>query len=248
MSYRIADYFPSQCTGETARNVTCDQRFREYIDDANLPCVRGQRGVHEATHQHNRDVGVDHPQRLRELRTRHVGHRFVRQHGMEALRRCAEPLERSDARRKTHRLVAELGDGLLTQPPWSSTLASSRCHVDKLPDMSIEVLKAILIHEPKVLEWRMDRSTARHRIADHLIYLLSTLARQADQHLRAFAGCERIDEVKLERHFVRSDGRDDFHAALAYVLVPFPGVGRAFARRGGAETSLHGAVFFLPSS
>ena len=87
----------------------------EHVDD---PC--GQRAFAQlraavAAHEYDRDLRSQLPDFTRKLGPREIGHRFVAQHEVEALRFLAKRLQGGEARGKSHRLVAKLGKRLFRE-------------------------------------------------------------------------------------------------------------------------------------
>src|SRR5262249_54082367 len=74
---------------------------------------------------------------------------------------------------------------------WSTHISlwfyGARIH-EHLPDMAVEVLKAMPVHEPIVLGFHVGAAAGRDRLRDQFVHLPTVLARKRDQHLRTLGG------------------------------------------------------------
>src|SRR5262245_25648164 len=61
-------------------------------------------------------------------------------------------------------------------------------HEEDLPDMAVEVSKAMSIHEPVVLWLAVGAAAGGHSLGDQLIDLAPVLGRQCDQHFGGLRG------------------------------------------------------------
>ena len=83
----------TQHASEAAGDVARDQWLSQHFDDTGFLRTRVQSGSDITAHQHNGYIGMQFANLFCELRARHIGHRFIGKHGIEALRRRAKGFE-----------------------------------------------------------------------------------------------------------------------------------------------------------
>src|SRR5215469_5343976 len=87
----------------------------------------------------------------------------------------------------------------------STLLDGARVHVEHLPNMAVEVLKAVSVHEAVVLGFGINLAAGGDRLRDQVVHLASVFTGQRDQHLRALRGIrEALGTNCLNLGWVRS--------------------------------------------
>src|SRR4029450_4298178 len=82
-------------------------------------------------------------------------------------------------------------------------------HIDQFPDMAIEILKAMAIHESLVLRFSRRTSAACDSLFNQLINLCAALARKADKNLRVFLCiADRLVRERCEETLSQQHGKD----------------------------------------
>ena len=100
--------------------------------------------------------------------------------------------------------------------PWALTLLDRRrIHVSEFPDVSVEVLKSVAVHEALILRLLVGRSTGSYCFANQLVDFVPALRRQAHQDFGVL-GCvtnllrrEALELVLHQQHNINDRADDD---------------------------------------
>jgi hypothetical protein len=75
----------------------------------------------------------------------------------------------------------------------------ARIHVEQLPNMAVEVLKAVAVHEPIVLGFVVSAAAGSDCCRNQFVHLTPVLTGERDQCFRAFVGvCDRAWSERLK--------------------------------------------------
>src|SRR5262245_20031877 len=81
-------------------------------------------------------------------------------------------------------MVAKSRRLLRTRLTFDSLLYRAGLHEEDFPDVAIEILEAMRIHEAMILRLVVSTATGPNCLANHLINLLPVIAGQSHQHFR----------------------------------------------------------------
>src|SRR5471032_2770845 len=129
--------------------------------------------------------------------------------------------------------------GLLRSSPMTILLGLRR-RPDQVPQVAVDILEALVVHEAVVLRWMRYAATSGGGLGDQAVHFFPAFATQANDHFIGFPGIrERLVDQGLEEGFACQHGLDgvvdDVHEGR--VLAAKPGI------EGKAESGKEGPGF-----